>query len=95
MEVANGFVIAERRSMLTAADTAQILQSFEVVLGDSIEIQYRYVSIRSILAAARQFQLTAYDAAYLDLAKEQQLPIATLDRALAAAAKQAGVPLLQ
>ena len=94
MEVANGFVIAERRAMLTPSDTAQILQTFDVVLGNSIEIQHGSVSVRRVIATARQSRLTAYDAAYLDLAKDQQLALATLDRGLAEAAKQAGVPLL-
>jgi predicted nucleic acid-binding protein len=50
--------------------------------------------MRRIIATAREFQLTADDAAYLDLATEQQLPIATLDRHLAEAAKRARVRLL-
>jgi predicted nucleic acid-binding protein len=93
-EIANGIVMAERRAMLTANDTIQILQNFEIVLGNSIEIQHGPVSIRRVTATARQSRLTAYDAAYLDLAKDHQLPLATLDRGLAEAAKQAGVPLV-
>lgn len=94
MEVANGFVTAERRAMLTPSDTAQILQTFDVVLRNSIEIQHGVVSLRRLIAIARQSRLTAYDAAYLGLAKDQQLPIATLDRGLEEAATLVGVPLL-
>jgi predicted nucleic acid-binding protein len=80
--------------MLAPSDTAQILQTFDAILRKSIEIQHGSAPIRRVIAVARQFRLTAYDAAYLDLASDQQLPIATLDRRLADAAKQAGVPLV-
>jgi predicted nucleic acid-binding protein len=39
-------------------------------------------------------QLTAYDAAYLELAIRYKLPIATFDQALAKAAQAAGVSLV-
>lgn len=47
-----------------------------------------------ILTLAEHHGLTAYDAAYLALALEQQSPLATLDRRLAEAAAREGVPLL-
>lgn len=47
-----------------------------------------------ILPLARQEGLTVYDAAYLDLAMRLALPLLTLDRDLAAAAKRLGVPVL-
>jgi predicted nucleic acid-binding protein len=45
------------------------------------------------LDLAFQYQLTTHDAAYLELALRRNLPLATLDAALIAAAKAAGVPL--
>lgn len=47
-----------------------------------------------VLAIARTHALTAYDAAYLDVALSGDFPLATLDRALAGAARACGVPLL-
>jgi predicted nucleic acid-binding protein len=47
-----------------------------------------------ILALARTHQLTPYDAAYLDLAVNSGLPLATADRRLAAAAHSQGLPIL-
>lgn len=93
-EVANGFVTAERRGLLSSSETAQILQTFDTVLA-SIEIKQDLIPIRRNIRMAVDHQLTAYDAAYLQLAKEEQLPIATLDRALTEAATMAAVPLLQ
>lgn len=49
---------------------------------------------RLILTLAERHGLTAYDAAYLALALETRLPLATLDKQLNAAATQEGVPLL-
>jgi predicted nucleic acid-binding protein len=46
------------------------------------------------VTTAQQFELTAYDATYLEIAREQQLPLATLDRKLAEAAEQAGISLV-
>jgi predicted nucleic acid-binding protein len=92
-EIANGFVVAERRGLLSASDVVQILNQFDSIT-QSIDIRYEGLSIRRTIATARESGLTAYDATYLDLARDHQLPIATLDRQLASAAKKAGVPLL-
>lgn len=94
LEVANGLVKAERRGMLTSSDSITLLQNLEVVLR-SIEITSRNASTKYIFSIARTFELSAYDAVYLDLAREEHLPIATLDRDLAAAAKRTGIPLLR
>ncbi len=47
-----------------------------------------------VLTLADRHGLTAYDAAYLALAIERQLPLATLDRQLIAAAPAEGVVLI-
>ena len=43
---------------------------------------------------AERFKLTVYDAAYLELARRRQLPLASLDRDLRDAAAAAGVEVL-
>ena len=48
----------------------------------------------AVLAVAMAHGLTAYDAAYLALAQEHGLPLATLDQKLAQAARHEGVALL-
>lgn len=45
------------------------------------------------LNLARRYKLSAYDAAYLELALRTGLPLATLDASLAKAATTAGVPM--
>jgi predicted nucleic acid-binding protein len=46
------------------------------------------------LTLARRHRLTVYDAAYLELALREALPMATLDEALASAARAEGVSLV-
>jgi predicted nucleic acid-binding protein len=48
----------------------------------------------SLLGLARTHQLTAYDAAYLVLAIQTGLPLASRDRKLRAAAQRSNVRLL-
>ena len=47
----------------------------------------------AVMSLARERNLTVYDAAYLELAKREGLPLATLDRALEKAALAEGVAL--
>ena len=47
----------------------------------------------ALMTLARKHRLTVYDAAYLELAKREALPLATLDRALEKAAIAEGVAL--
>jgi predicted nucleic acid-binding protein len=51
--------------------------------------------MRQAADLARRFQLTVYDAVYLELAKRESVPIATLDKGLRTAAVKAGVALLK
>jgi predicted nucleic acid-binding protein len=46
-----------------------------------------------VLELARKHQLTFYDAAYLELAARERLPLATLDKQLAGAARLEGIIL--
>jgi len=80
--------------MLSPSDTAQILHAFESGIAHAIDDSPHALPRQRILATARQFQLTAYDAEYLDTARIQQLPLATLDRQLGKAASKSGVQVL-
>lgn len=44
---------------------------------------------------AHDWELTSYDACYLDLARQQRLPLATRDKKLLAAARRVGVDIFQ
>ncbi len=94
LEVANGFISAERRRILTPSDTDEALQNLDIVIAQAIENNQDSVSMRGVLHTAREFQLTAYDAVYLQTALQQELPLATLDRLLRTAASKAGVEIV-
>jgi predicted nucleic acid-binding protein len=93
LEVANGLLIAERRGRLSRAEAAQV----GGVLAD-LPITWQETSIEqalgSVLELGEAHGLSAYDAAYLDLAMRDGLPLATQDKALRAAAEQVGVLLV-
>jgi predicted nucleic acid-binding protein len=91
--MANGLLIAERRKRATQADVTEALH---VVLSLPIEID-RDTTCRvpgETAGLARQYGLTIYDAAYLELAMRLGATLATSDTALARAAKKAGVAVL-
>ena len=95
LEMANGLAVAERRRILTAADVDRGLAGIEALLAHAIETESDLISVRQALATARAFQLSAYDAAYLDLARRERLPLATLDQHLRSAASSSSVDLLR
>jgi predicted nucleic acid-binding protein len=95
LEMANGFAVAERRRILSAADVDQSLIHIEQLLVKAIETAEAFTSTRQALTTARAFGLSAYDATYLDLARSERLPLATLDKQLATAAQKVGVQLVR
>ena len=94
LEIANGFIVAERRGVLTSPDTMEALRNLDHIIAQAIESSQDPVSMRRALHTAREFRLTAYDAVYLETALRQELPLATLDRQLLAAASKAGVEIV-
>jgi predicted nucleic acid-binding protein len=95
LEIANTLVVAERRRMLAGDALVRSLKDIEQLVAESIDTQNDLVSIRQAVTTARTYDLTAYDAVYLDTARHEALPLATLDRGLRAAAGRAGVDLFR
>jgi predicted nucleic acid-binding protein len=94
LEVANVLLIAERRDRLNEAQTAhfgQLLQALPILVEGADVARI----LGPVLGVGRAHRLTAYDAAYLELAARQGLPLATQDSQLRKAAGNAGVALLQ
>jgi predicted nucleic acid-binding protein len=93
LEVANGFLTAERRERITSDRVAFFLSALGSLRIQSVDLKPGDV-FSDVIVCAREYQLTSYDMAYLHLAKSAGVPLATLDQALAAAARKAGVKLL-
>jgi predicted nucleic acid-binding protein len=89
-EVRNTLIVSERRGRLTESDTATFLNGLAHL---RITVD-RSPEEADVLALARHRGLTVYDAAYLELARREGVPLATLDAALATAARAERVPLL-
>ncbi len=93
IEALNGLLAAERRGRIDTAGRhrlARFLRDLPVRIDD--ETASRIWSDTARLA--EQHRLTAYDAAYLELALRLDLPLATADWALIDAARQAGGQVL-
>ncbi|NOT29893.1 MAG: type II toxin-antitoxin system VapC family toxin [Planctomycetes bacterium] len=91
-EVANGLLTAQRRGKLKPEDLPGALALFEE-LPVSIPAPGGVAAIRILVDAGQSASLTAYDAAYLELALRESAPLATHDEALRSAAERAGVEL--
>jgi predicted nucleic acid-binding protein len=90
LELGNVLLQAERRGRISRTDVARRL----ALIGDlpiSVDQETTTRAWREILSLARAGNLTAYDAAYLELADRRGLPLMTRDNALAEAAKRLGV----
>lgn len=94
-EMANGFLVAQRRGILTGMRAAQSLSDLDRFIARSVESFGRNLPIQQIVSAGQHFGLTAYDATYLETARELDVPLATLDRSLVTAAGRAGVSLIK
>jgi predicted nucleic acid-binding protein len=94
LEVANVLLVGERRKRCTQADTTtwlSFLSGLPVVVDGATEAR----AWSDIINLARQHDLSEYDAAYLELALREAVPLATLDAKLEAAARAVGVAIYQ
>ena len=92
LEVTNTLIVCERRKRSTQADTVQWM-SFLADLPIIVDDETKAHAFGDIASLARSQNLSAYDAAYLELAMRKGLPLATLDDKLKAAAQAVGVRL--
>jgi predicted nucleic acid-binding protein len=90
LEVANAVLMGERRKRSTEAQATKwlvYLRSLPII----VEGETTARAWGDVLNLARAHGLSAYDAAYLELAVRRGLPLATLDNKLKAAAQAVGV----
>lgn len=91
LEVINVLSVGERRGRLS---TARSLLFLDFLLELPIIVDETPQDFKDILLLSRAYSLSSYDAAYLDLAAREQIPLATLDKKLETAANAACIPLL-
>jgi len=93
-EVLNALLVGEKRKRISK----KLVRSFLVDLATLPIVLEQFpaaVVFQRIQHLSREHGLTAYDAAYLDLAVDRGLPLATLDEDLARACKKARARLVQ
>ncbi|MGH8115200.1 MAG: type II toxin-antitoxin system VapC family toxin [Rhodanobacteraceae bacterium] len=93
LEIGNSLTAAVRRKCIDAAFRDASLADL-ALLNIQVDPDTHRFAWTDTLRLAQTYQLTLYDAAYLELAKRLSLPLATLDRDLRAAAVAQNVPVL-
>jgi predicted nucleic acid-binding protein len=89
-EIRNGVTLGLRKRRIDEIE----MTAFFMRLTEMLIHVTRLPETFAVLALARRHSLTFYDAAYLELAQRESIPLATLDQALARAAVAEGVPLI-
>lgn len=92
LEIANAVLVGERSKRLRQPEIRRfttLLESLPVVQDARPVTSY----VSDVLPVAREYSLTAYDAAYLELSMRHSAPLATLDAKLQRAAQRAGVEI--
>jgi predicted nucleic acid-binding protein len=92
LEVANALTVLVRRRKLTDEDR-QVALGWLRGLPLKIDHEMASLAFSKLSELASSYQLSIYDAAYLDLAARRRLPLACSDGPLRKAAKQCGISL--
>jgi predicted nucleic acid-binding protein len=92
-EVLNALLVAEKRKRISKELTRDFLDDL-ATLPIVLEQFPAHIVFERIQRLGREHGLTAYDAAYLDLALDRSLPLATLDEDLVHACKKARARLV-
>jgi predicted nucleic acid-binding protein len=94
-EVLNALLAGEKRKRISEAQIQVFLEDLaklSIVVDKSQPVGAVFTKTQAL---CREHGLTSYDAAYLELAIRNELPLATIDKALQKAAQATGVKLLQ
>ena len=92
LEASNVLLGAEKRAEITVGE----IEGFIIQL-ENLPIQVdpltAYQSFSKTITLGRAYNLSSYDAAYLELAIRENIPLATLDKNLVKASKKSGVEI--
>lgn len=89
LEIVNAVWQLQKRRRLSAHQADEIVAKATRL---KINIHAAAVPMRSLLGVARDHDLAAYDASFIELAQRLGMPLAAKDEMLLAAARRAGVP---
>jgi predicted nucleic acid-binding protein len=94
LEVVNVILRNERQRLITLEQGNRILAALNAIDVEIVDSQAAQ-ALEQLAAFARPHQLTAYDAAYLDVALKSSATLLTLDQNLIDAAGRLGVSLME
>jgi predicted nucleic acid-binding protein len=90
VEITNALLVGERRKRIRQSEVRRFV---ELLKGLNVAEDAQPVAdtVNSIFPLAQAYRLSAYDAAYLDVAVRREIPLVTLDGHLQKAALAAGI----
>ena len=94
IEITNAVLVAERRKRVAQPEVRRFVELLRE-LTFVMDSQGVAESVSNILPLGREHGLSAYDAAYLDVAMRHGAPLATLDGGLRKAGRKAGVEIFR
>jgi predicted nucleic acid-binding protein len=89
-ELANALTMAHRRRRLTESEAMRLIELYSS-LPIQTDAHLNPDAVWRLQSLAKEHSLSAYDAAYLELAQRKGIGLATLDKHLTTAARKAGV----
>src|SRR5260221_13936872 len=93
-EVASVLTLAERHQRITRTGIVAFMDTLRRL---PIQVEHREALWlwQAVIPLAREHRLSAYDAAYLELARRDGMHLATLDHDLEKAGRTIGVPIFE
>ncbi len=94
LEIANVLALSKRRGRITQANSSQfigLLETLVIIIDEETPSR----ALGRVLDFARAERLTAYDAAYLELAMRLAIPLASKNADLCDAAERLGISVLK
>ena len=92
VEIGSVLLKARRSDSISAADLERAMKVNRELF---IEFHHNLWEMEHVMALGIRYGLTGYDALYLDLAVNLELPLATIDEGMQAAATRHGVSLFK
>ena len=91
LEVMNVLQVSEKKKRIQAEQSNLFIKLLSIL---PIEVDLSSNLNKGITTISREYGLTTYDAAYLELAVRKKIPLASLDKLLCRMAKMANVELM-
>ena len=92
LEITNAIIVAQKRKRINPKETQRFIELLEGLTIREAVLAIAW-SANNILPLAQEYNLSAYDAAYLSIAIRHDAPLATLDNGLTSAALKAGIEI--